>query len=222
MTPIRFNPNQRAELLRLGLVPECVDQIEQEGLPQAKLFLEREPPRADVRAELQGLRDALGEAREAIERLLEAKDTVPHLYAARRKIYGGGQRHMMGGLRLDETSKSLQTAVGVVSEALDRLPPEPVRHQSADPFPIERIHSAVQLGLIRALREPQDPHLRPSNSPTSAFRRIVGVCYEAIGAPTSDPERAIKAYVKEWRALAAHIERLRAAQNPLGNSDVLS
>jgi len=207
MAPIRFDPHHRDELLKMGLAPEAIVQIELEGLPPARYYLEREPPRADVRDELQSVCDALAAARSAIERLLDATAAVPHLNAARMRISGGGRRHAMGGMRLDETSKSLQTAVGVVADALAALPADPVRHQSADPYPIKLIHRALQFGLIMAGLEPLDPRLKPSSSPTSPFRRMVGICYEAIGAPAADPERAIKAYVKRWRSLQDHIER---------------
>lgn len=214
MLPIRFNPHHRDELLKLGLVPEAITQIELEGLPLAKNFLEREPPRADVRDELESVRDALDAARGAIERLLGATDAVPHLNAARLRIPGGGRRHVMGGLRLSETSASLATAAGVVAEALSNLPSEPVRHQSADPMPINLIHRAMQFGTLMATGEPLDPRLKPSSSPTSPFRRMVGICYEAIGEPTADPERAIKGFVKQWRSLQEHIERTRFGTEP--------
>lgn len=208
MAPIRFASHQSAELLKLGLAQEAIDRIEVEGLPLAKAALEREPPRADVRDELQAVAEALSKARRAVERLLNATAAVPHLKAARLKIAGGGRRYQMGGMRLDETSKSLATAIDVVSEAISRLPPEPMRHQSADPLPIKFIHSALQFGSIMAGLGPLLPRLlKPSSSPTSAFRRMVGICYEAIDAPSTDPERAIKAYVKQWRALQDHIER---------------
>jgi hypothetical protein len=53
MQPIRFKPHQRAELLKIGLVPEEIDAIETEGLPVARRILERRPPKSDVLAELQ-------------------------------------------------------------------------------------------------------------------------------------------------------------------------
>ena len=37
MLPIRFNPDQRAELVRLGLVDLAIEQVEVEGLPAAQL-----------------------------------------------------------------------------------------------------------------------------------------------------------------------------------------
>jgi hypothetical protein len=75
MSPIRFKEHHREELLKLGLTPQAIEQIEVEGLPPALAILEREPPRAEVRGELQSLSDALTEARTAVERLLNATAT---------------------------------------------------------------------------------------------------------------------------------------------------
>ena len=75
------------------------------------------------------------------------------------------------------------------------------------PISIKLIHNALQFGSIIAGLEPLNPNLKPSSSPASPFRRLMGICYEAINAPTNDPERAIKAYVKRWRALQEYIDR---------------
>ena len=214
MIPIRFKKRHREELLEMGLTPQAIEQIEVEGLPLAMAVLEREPRRAEVRGELQSLSDALTEARTAVERLLNATATVPHLNAARLKIAGGGRRNVMGGMRLNETSQSLATAAEVVAEALKKLPDEPVRHLSADPLPIKLIHRALQFGSIIAGLEPLNPNLKPSSSPASPFRRLMGICYEAINAPTNDPERALKAYVSKWRALQEHIDRTGFGTEP--------
>lgn len=205
MPPIRFSGRQRAELLALGLDPQAIDQIETEALPMvADRLLNPPPARNDVLDELRGLSAALGKARDAVERLLNADDRVPHLLAAKRAIRGGGVRYQMGGMRLDEASQAMAAGLGEVAAAVDRLRQQgPARHQSADPFPIERIHRAVLRARVHAGEDVGAADIVPSASPTSAFRKMVGICYEAIGAPNADPERAIKAYVAEWRKLQA-------------------
>lgn len=167
----------------------------------AQYVLTREPPRGDVLNELRAVEKAIDEARNGIERLLNATAAAPHRLAARSQISGGGRRHAMGGMRLNETSKSLAMAKEVIGEAIAGIPTEPARHRQASAFPIKVIYSAVQVGFILAGQEPVPPGLKPSVSPTSNFRRLIGICYEAIDAPTADPERAIKAYVKQWRPL---------------------
>lgn len=222
MEPIRFNTDQRAELLRLRLLDSVIDHLESDGLPLAQYRLTREPPRGDVLDELRAVGKTINEARIEIERLLNATRAVPHLWTARSQISGGGRRHVMGGIVLNQTSKSLATALAVIDEAIAAIPTKPVRHHDASDFPIKAIYSAVQRGFVMAGQEPVAPGLKPSASPTSKFRRLIGICYEAIGAPTDDPERAIKAYVKEWRKLDKYMATLNAAQNAPEEPDVLS
>ena len=99
---------------------------------------------------------------------------------------------------------------------------QPVRHRSADPAPVGRIHSALVYGwslscadgpsygrgarceesasaaVIQMQDRPPRPKypkgLKPSASPGCDFRTVVGICYEAVGG-NPDPERAIKEYV---------------------------
>lgn len=208
MQPIRFTAQQRADLLQMGLVAQSIEALETEALPRARHALSRQPPKSAVLDELTAVDKSLTDARNAIARLLNATDAVPHLKAARSSIHGNGYRHLFGGLRLDETSKSLTVAIGVVADAIANLPEGPVRHQTASAYPIKLIFNAVQFGSAVAGRNPVVRELKPSASPTSAFRKMVGICYEAIGAATTDPERAIKAYLKEWRSFERYVRSL--------------
>lgn len=208
MDRISFKPHQRQELIALGLTDKMLEYIEIEALPTARRFLKRPPPKNDVRNELRDLEKALTQARERIERLLDATHDVPHLKAAAGLLTAGQGRHVMGGIRLNETSKSLAVAIKLVSDGIEAMPPGPLRHRSADPYPVELIYGALQLGVLSERGEPDPTFMRPSSSPTSPFRRMVGICYEAIGAAHADPERAIKAYMKQWMALQRHLVRM--------------
>lgn len=200
--------------MRFGLPAVTILELETETLPWAHRALSRDPPRRDVLDELRLVEKALSQARSAVERLLDAPKSVPHLHAARSYVEGGGHRHMSGGMRLNETSKSLAVAVKVVADAIEKVPRLPVRHQVADPFPIDRIYMAVQHGFVFPDGNEVPPKLRPSTSPTSAFRRMIGVCYEAMAVPNADPERAIKAYSKGWRELVKLTDRLGSGTEP--------
>lgn len=204
MQPVRFEPHQRVELLRLGLVNEAIDQIEVDALPRAQFIIKPDPPLGSVRDELSDVAQAIGGAQSAIEKLLSATEAAPHRLAALQLVAAVAlpdrRRHIFGGARLQDAFKSLAKAMEVVEDAMAEIPPGPIRHRTASDLPIDLIHSALQLGFIFAGREPLHPTLRPSASPTSAFRRIIGICYEAIGAGSNDPERAIKAFVKRWRS----------------------
>ncbi len=222
MKPILFSEQQRSALAGLGLVPQSIDEIERDALPRAREILKLDPPGADVLHELQGLEKSLNDARAAIERLLNANRTVPHLWHARSRVCGRGFGHVGNALRLKETAKSLAVAIDVVKDSIASTPPGPVRHRAATTLPIQIIHSAYQLGLMLAGLDPASGGMKPSVSPTSDFRRMVGICYEAIDASTTDPERAIKAYLRKWRELEKVAAEAGSGQNVLEEPDVLS
>lgn len=117
---------------------------------------------------------------------------------------------------------------------------QPVRRRSADPAPVGRIHSALVYGwsLARAggtsyrrgtRREESEPaaaipqsvapqpqsypqRLQPSTSPGCDFRTVVGICYDAVGG-NADPERAIRAYVREFNK--RHAASVKATMHAL-------
>jgi len=188
-------------------LPEVVvDHIQDEALPVAKEWLTRQPSRADVCGELTKVTKAVEAARSAIERLLSSTDAAPARLTARSLIPGGGRRFRMGGMRLEAATKALGDALAILEVAERCIPEGPFRHPAASPGPVDQIHKAIQRGFLMAGCEPLQKKLRPSASATSPFRRIVGICYEAIGAETSDPERALKAYLVAWRKLAKALE----------------
>ena len=203
MKSIQFTADQRRELLRLGLTAAMVHQIEVDALPVAKLALSWQPSRSDVRAELRHVTAAVQAARDAIEALLGATPAAPARLTARSLIPGGGLRHREGGTRLAEASKRLDDSLLVLQVAESCIPEdEPLKHTTASHYPVELIHKAMQLGLLIDGVDPQvNKWSRPRSSPTSPFRQAVGICYQAIGA-NPDPERAIRAYITEWRKAA--------------------
>lgn len=205
MHRVPFSKHQRDELQSLGVCATAIDCIEVEALPTARLFLKRPPRKNDVRAELHDLHKALAGAHDAIERLLNATHAVPHLKAAAAVLTAAQGRHIMGGIRLNEASKALAVSIKLVSDGLEQMPPGPLRHRSADPFPVELIHDALQKGEFSETGDVESLGIWPSASPTSPFRRLIGICYEAIGAQHADPERAVKAYVKTWSALHKYL-----------------
>jgi hypothetical protein len=203
MDPIRFTDLQRSELQALGLIDEVLHELEVRGLPTASRLLTREPARGDVLAELQSLEKSLRDAQAAVMRILTvSEDVAPHAVEARRHLLVAGPAYGAGVRALFDVRDALTAAVGVAQQARSRAPRDPLRHRAASHRPVEAIHECMQLGRLIAGRDSLPKSLRPSASPTSPFRRIVGICYEAIDAPTADPERAIKAYVKRWKPLA--------------------
>lgn len=62
MQRIHFDPDQRAQLLQLGLLDSVIDHVEIDGLPLAQYRLSREPAHGDVLAELRAVRKAIDKA----------------------------------------------------------------------------------------------------------------------------------------------------------------
>jgi hypothetical protein len=127
----------------------------------------------------------------------------------------------------DERLGSLAQAAKGAAETVPIA--KPSRYKAASPKPVRIIDEALHRGwhnehgapavwsrdqteilaaidnrLGKAKRAQAYPkNLEPSVSVTSAFRRIVGICYEAVGR-NADPERAIKAYIANENAQRAH------------------
>jgi len=209
MHRIPFKNYQRDELLALGITSKAIECIEIDALPFARRFLvERPPPKNDVLNELRDLQKTLTDSRSAIERLLNATSSVPQLKEAQALLNAGQEGIALGRLDLNATSRSLSTAVELIATAIAQVPPGPLRHRLADPYPIEVIFNSVQEGSLFESGDPMSHGLWPSASPTSGFRRMIGLCYEAINAKNVDPERALRAYVQKWNALVRHHESL--------------
>ncbi len=117
----------------------------------------------------------------------------------------------------------LEALADAAISARDSVPKaKPARYKAADPEPVRRIDYALvegwqiqhrsstvwldpaeQTDLDAAIAahvsicekaQPYPENLLPSASLTSAFWRIVGICYATVGR-NANPERAIKAYV---------------------------
>jgi hypothetical protein len=213
----RFNKGQRSELVRLGLLPEQIDSVEDVLQPALAMLLneDKKPAVQDVGAEFDRLLNALQAAHAALSNLALADDDKP-AYAARAETR----------LRIELASYSLTRTYGSdgpMSKALESIalcetliakaradaPTAPARRMLASPFPIKLIHESLLHGWGKA----QWPNLRvganeppktlpPFNvhvsaSPTAPFRLVVQACYSAMKRPNTDPEKAIKAY-KRW------------------------
>jgi hypothetical protein len=206
-----FTAAQRAELQRLGVPDVAIRMLEVRGVPFIRKCLEPPPRMSDVRAELRKTQKAILAAHEAIERLFNPPANAPHVKGAAEALTGSGRRHLHGGIPLNRASEALIPAGKVIASAIARLPKTPSRYKAANPRPVDEIadllHQGCQWAGLPAVpvegglpgQITFTPHLQPSASPTSAFRRIVGICYERAGFPTTDPERAIKAYIKHGR-----------------------
>ncbi len=94
--------------------------------------------------------------------------------------------------------------------------PKQTRHRDADPRIIRWIFEALTAGhgaehyILGREAYPRhgddwpavDTHpppfnFKPSSSEGSPFREVVGICYEAMTGAPRDPERAIKAFIRQ-------------------------
>ena len=141
--------------------------------------------------------------------------------------YWGQRPDDTGPTAMHHLIPRLQALQVAAQYGLDQIPTaQPVRRRSADPAPVERIHSALVYGwsLGRAggpnyrwgtrceesesaaaipqsdAPQPQSypQRLQPSTSPGCDFRTVVGICYEAVGG-NPDPEKAIRKYVEKFK-----------------------
>lgn len=204
--PPGFSAGQLADLAEQGLQPLVIEELQAMVVRFKRLGMRRALPKADVRDELLHVIKAVRKAREAIEALLNADPAIaPNRHAARRLLAGGGHPKMQDGIVLNAAAVELAASAEVLDEAMARLPSGAVRHRTASAFLVECVHEALQFGAIRSHSDPQAQRFRPSTSPSSPFWKITSVCLDAIGPPApTNPERAIKAYVRRWRALAGH------------------
>lgn len=221
---IPFTARQRRELKKLGVPDLAIRVIEVEALPRARRLLRKPARMSDVRDELRQVEGAIKAARQAIDRLLSDSDASPILRDAQRAIGGNSDRVHSDRIMLKRASEALAPALEAMTFAVENLSKSPTRYKAASPLPVELIHDALEKGCWYSDMpfEPRKgkrhaglpavaPHLQPSASPTSAFRKIVGLCYEQLGMEAADPERAITAYLKRHNAsaddMAAQIRR---------------
>ncbi len=201
-----FSPSQRDELKRLGVDAEQLKRL-QLALRIIKAYTAAPATLCDVRNPL----DDLTKAAARTAKLLNSLSQAP--------VHDDAMTEAKGRLMLaiyevvpdfsELTLAQLQSAACLIrdaaSHALQEIPRQQSRHKSAHVYPIKYIDDALLLGFTasqNANKEgPWPPYpFKPSASPTSKFRQIVGVCYEAAGAPSNDPERAIKSYMRVRRS----------------------
>lgn len=181
-TAPQFVPEHRARLQQLGLLPTQIVELEA-TLPLNRAMLERPAPMDAVRGEIETFRKAISKALAIIDGKVDARNE-----AAWRIEEAGFEL----GYRHDDLRRAL-AAAGAAETAL----PKEQRRVHADIRPIARIVKALMDGFIKTHTPPFPPYeMKVSSSPGSDFREIVGICYVAIGQHNSDPERAIKAYIR--------------------------
>lgn len=184
------------------------------------------PKLADVRAPLDDLAKKAKETAKALESLLKApesndarteakerlRDAIFSLYPDRCRpdpqkvgFYNDYDERIEEARRLLDKVHEVEK---IAAKARKDMPTKATRAR-IQTRPIGLIRSALSFDFAPTPRQPKEP-IPPSVSITSPFRKIVGICYETAGASTTDPVRAIRAYLDNLHNSSKNSPRKRA------------
>jgi hypothetical protein len=191
----KFDEKQRDELVRRGLCAEQIAAIE-EILPTAAALIEQPARMGHVRERLTELSTQIAASCQAVTNLLDAgRSTLPDSREALfwAQIADFNLHRNTDTRTLHNAVAALNLARTVIDRAITELPREQRRSRQASPAAVALIDRALLDGLVKAgaVRD----MLKRSSSPGSAYRDIIGICYQAMGQSTHDPERAIRAFI---------------------------
>lgn len=226
-----FTEPQRKRLRQLGVCAEQIAELRY-ALLTVQMVLAKPAANADVRSHLDEIEEqAAALVRKLCAMQLQSDPEYRTVYALIETKYWQGEMLEEAGATVSQhLLPRLQALATAAREASETLPAKPARWRKADPRPIKRIMEALYAGWSRAKgtgvrrtpdyqtpeeafaaigqarTKPFPKELRASSATGSPFREIAGICYEAAGGGQDyDPERAIKAYMAESRALTASL-----------------
>lgn len=194
-----FTNDQLTMLRDQGVIEQQIAALAR-VIPLCRTMWTDAAPLASVRDELQRLRRSL-DLVPALVRDCE-NPTGRTIGKARREAYN---RLLMAlsdmGVGSDAIER-LADVSGGLNRALADLPEIQRRPYSASARPVQCLDEALCFGW--ANRPLSSSHVyphEPSINPTSPFRAVVCICYEAFtDVRDIDPERAIKAYLRQLTA----------------------
>jgi len=212
-----FSESQMNELRGLGVVDGQLRELRKALLTVRSVILRR-PANAEVR-EILGttakLSASLAKCLSGSPSRVNASITAASLIA--QEYWCNPRVDHPGPTVAHHLVPLLEALADAAKVGIRALPIKPIRHKSADPRAVEEIANALVYGWPKAIavewtslgeiRNPSarqlkiDPFpkkFRPNWSPSSAFAKIVGICFAAVGG-NEDPERAIKGYMSMRR-----------------------
>lgn len=209
----KFKPEHIRQLESFGVTQELQDRLEI-LLRVVAYSTENAPKIVDVRKPLTRLSKRARETLAAIDSLLTAPTEQSAYFEARGRFLQTLEALNPNSCAVDpmkpssdfsndvderlEEAKRLRVAVQqlakVAAEAIERIPVTQSR-TTVSAYPIARIYEALNFGYMPTPLRLEEP-FPASESDSSPFRQIVGVCYEAAGAPNADPLRAIREFIK--------------------------
>lgn len=216
-----FSTENRARLKALGVVDAQIEQLRYACLT-VSLFVSRPAARNDVAGlldDLGKLADKLLRKAEAIERKATAAHALAH--ALLEQGYWSACPDDRGGTSFHCVAPRLTALRDAARAGKQQLPRSPSRPRSANPRPVRAISDALLYGWTKEYgsnvysvryeggeeirtyrngpqRKPYPAALGASAADGSAFRAIVGICYETVGG-NPDPLAAIRSYLKAER-----------------------
>jgi hypothetical protein len=223
-----FTAQQVRELKSLGVCDGQVAEL-RKALVTTRHFLVKQPSNNDTRDVLAKVESSSASLLTKLSSIALAIDSAHDKAGGLIEKSYWQQRPDDGGhTAMLHLIPRLQALNEAARYGLDEIPTaKPERYRSADPAPVERIHNALVYGWSKtcmndvglrttwsgeesevaafveqegASPRPKYPkRLAPSASDGCGFRRVVGICYAAVGG-NPDPERPIKQYVKQLNA----------------------
>lgn len=192
----KFSNQQRATLRRLELVPEQIALLEQ-ILPECAFAVRKQPPKTDLRSKLRSIEKPLTEARKALETLRAGRSAAAGEALLSIRLVDVTPFDDRAGNGDEALGRAIDQALNVLSVAQSLRRTGQQRHKKAALFPIGKLAGVLEVGFRehheRSGNVPPRYTLRVSRS--GEFRDIVSICYEAIGLPNTDPDRAIRIYL---------------------------
>jgi hypothetical protein len=195
---LQFDANQRRALRRLDLLDEQIRQLETVALPLCAASFRPLPGLNEVRDELDMVTEAVRRADLTLKAVINARQAhFPVRFEVRQWIaLTAYDQDKAPAVLISETSTSLSQMLELLRSTRSSLPREQRRSTAGDWRPVAFIAQALLEGFIRHHNPPPLPpyEIEVSKGAKSPFRRIVEVCYEAAGHPSTNAEKAIRAY----------------------------
>lgn len=203
----RFTDSQIAQLKKLDLCDEQIAELQDKVLRLGRSWLKPSPTLTEVREKI----NDISKASEKLAKLLNSITKLPCRganFEVRERItieYWNAGMTKDDDNPLPEFLEQVQRLQDMASNALSEMPTAQRRNNSTSYKPIEWIDNALLRGFWKKYENLGNPipgyDIRVSSSPNTQFRKVVGICYEAItGKDFVDPERAIKNYINIRKA----------------------
>lgn len=191
-----FTGEQRGLLNNLGLNASQIDALHI-LIPTSQRLLADSATLQDVRDELLALEAAACKLQSALARLSAAQGGAAAEAFSRISYSSIGDTELF-----DTLGRGLRTLHERVQQASEGLGSSQRRPREMAWLVVGMLHLALQESQADPVR------FKPSSAASSAFRQVAGVLFDAaLGLDGSDPERAIKAYLRWNKAHTAQLGR---------------